>query len=322
MPRPRRLRRSPAMRQLVRETWLQPSQLVLPVFVREGLDAPRDIPGLTGVKQYDLASLAQVASDAAASGIGGIMLFGVPDTRDGSGTGAVDPHGILTRAVATTRAAVGERLVVMADVCLDEFTDHGHCGVLDADGQVDNDQTLPHYQTMATVLAKAGADVLGLSGMMDGQVRAVREALETAGHHDTVILAYAAKYASVMYGPFRAAAESTLEGDRRSYQQDPANRREAKREVHLDLAEDADIILVKPALTYLDVVSDTAQTADVPVGAYLVSGEHMMVEAAAQSGAFDRRDAILETLTSVKRAGAQIILTYWAKEVADWLKES
>jgi len=322
MQRPRRLRSTPAFRRLVRETWLQPSQLVLPIFVREGLDAPRDIDGLTGVKQYDLASLQRVVTDAAACGIGGVMLFGVPDTRDATGSGAVDPEGILTRSVATARTAVGDSLVVMADVCLDEFTDHGHCGVLDADGCVHNDETLTKYATMATVLAQAGTHVVGLSGMMDGQVRFVREALEANGHPDTAILAYAAKYASVMYGPFRAAVESTLEGDRRSYQQDPANRREAKREVRLDVAEDADIILVKPALTYLDVVSDTARATDVPVGAYLVSGEHMMVEAAAQAGAFNRRDGILETLTSVKRAGAQLILTYWAQEVADWLKET
>jgi len=301
---------------------LQPAQLVLPLFVREGLAAPRAIAGLTGVQQYDLASLDRVITQAAASGIGGVMLFGVPDLRDANGSGAIDPEGILTRSVATAKAAVGDSLVIMADVCLDEFTDHGHCGVIDRDGQVDNDLTLGHYQTMATVLAEAGTHVVGLSGMMDNQVSAVRHTLETAGYTNTAILAYAAKYASVMYGPFRAAVESTLTGDRRSYQQDPANRREAKREVRLDVHEGADIILVKPALTYLDVLSDTAQATDVPVGAYLVSGEHMMVEAAAQQGAFDRRDAILETLTSVKRAGAQIILTYWAQEVAGWLKES
>lgn len=322
MQRPRRLRSNPALRRLVRETWLQPSQLVLPLFVREGLTTPRDVPGLSGVKQYDLASLAQAVTEAADSGVGAVMLFGVPNHRDATGSGAVDPEGILAQSVTAARKAIGDSLVVMADVCLDEFTDHGHCGVIDADGQVQNDATLQQYAKMATVLAQAGSHVLGLSGMMDGQVGYVRQALERAGHIDTAILAYAAKYASVMYGPFRAAVESTLQGDRRSYQQDPANRREAQREVRLDLTEDADIILVKPALTYLDVVSDTAKATDVPVGAYLVSGEHMMVEAAAQAGAFNRRDGILETLTSVKRAGAQIILTYWAKEVATWLTET
>lgn len=322
MQRPRRLRSTPALRRLVRETWLQPSQLVLPVFVREGLNAPRAIDGLTGVKQYDLASLPDVITRAADSGVGAVMLFGVPEHRDAIGSGATDPEGILTKSVAAAHQAVGDSLVIMADVCLDEFTDHGHCGVLDEQGCVHNDTTIQHYAAMATVLAQAGTHVVGLSGMMDGQVSGVRAALEAAGHTDTVILAYAAKYASVMYGPFRAAVESTLEGDRRSYQQDPANRREAKREVRLDVDEDADIILVKPALTYLDVLSDTAQATDLPVGAYLVSGEHMMVEAAAQAGAFDRRDGILETLTGVKRAGAQIILTYWAQEVAQWLKDS
>lgn len=321
MQHPRRLRHTHAMRRLVRETRLHPAQLILPVFVREGLTAPRDIPGLTGVKQYDLGSLPGVVNDALALGIGGVMLFGVPETRDATGSGSCAVDGILTRAVAIAAQTSGGNLVVMADVCLDEFTDHGHCGVLDAHGNVDNDETLAHYQKMATVLADAGVDVVGLSGMMDGQVAAVRRALDESGHINTAILAYAAKYASVMYGPFRNAVESTLTGDRRTYQQDPANRREARREVALDVTEGADIILVKPALTYLDVLTDTAASTDVPVGAYLVSGEHVMVEAGAAQGAFDREAAILETLTGLARAGAQLILTYWALEVALWLKD-
>lgn len=322
MQRPRRLRTTLAMRRLVRETRLHPDQLVLPVFLREGLDAPRDIPGLTGVKQHTLASLPHVIADASQHGIGGVMLFGVPSVRDATGTQACDVNGILTQAVRIAKSAADGELVVMADVCLDEFTDHGHCGVLTENGQVDNDATLQHYATMATLLADAGVDVVGLSGMMDGQVAAVRSALDAAGHVDTAILAYAAKYASVLYGPFRNAVESTLTGDRRSYQQDPANRREAAREVALDVAEGADIILVKPALTYLDVLSDTADNVSVPVGAYLVSGEHMMVEAGAAAGAFPRDAAIMETLTGLARAGADIILTYWALEVAAWLKDT
>jgi porphobilinogen synthase len=319
--RPRRLRTTPAMRRLVREHRLAPAQLVLPMFAREGLVGSRPVEGLPGVEQHDLDALRRAAAAAAHAGVGGAMLFGVPERRDATGTCAGDPQGILTRAVRAVIDEVGDALVVIADLCLDEFTDHGHCGVLDVHGRVDNDATLEHYRTMAVVLAEAGVHMLGTSGMMDGQVAAVRGALDTAGRSEVGVLAYAAKYASVLYGPFRAAVESTLVGDRRSYQQDPANRRESRREVRLDVSEGADIVMVKPSLTYLDVVADTAAAVDVPVAGYVVSGEHVMVEAAAAAGAFDRRAGILEALTGLHRAGADVICTYWASEVAGWLGE-
>ncbi len=320
--RPRRLRTSAPMRRLVRETRLAPGQLVLPLFLREGLDRPRLIDGLPGVAQHSEDSLLSTAAEAVARGVGGLLLFAVPDRRDVIGSCASDPDGVLARGGRLLRDALGDHVVVIPDLCLDEFTDHGHCGVLDSQGRVDNDATLERYQAMAMVLADAGAHLLGTSGMMDGQVGAVRRALDDAGHLDVGVLAYAAKYASVLYGPFRDAVESTLEGDRRTYQQDPANRRESGREVALDLAEGADIVMVKPALTYLDIVADTAAVADVPVAAYVVSGEHAMVEFAASAGAFDRRTAVLEALTGVHRAGADLLCTYWASEVAGWLQES
>lgn len=319
--RPRRLRGTAAMRRLVREHRLDAAQLVLPVFAREGLTGSRPVAGLPGVSQHDLDGLRREVAAAASAGVGGIMVFAVPGTRDAQGSCATDPDGILARAVATVRAEVGDALVVMADLCLDEFTDHGHCGVLDGKGRVDNDATLARYRDMAGVLAGAGAHLLGASGMMDGQVAAVRDVLDAAGHVDVGVLAYAAKYASVLYGPFRAAVESALDGDRRTYQQDPANRRESRREVRLDVAEGADVVMVKPSLTYLDVVADTAAGVDVPVAGYVVSGEHVMIEAAAAAGAFDRRAGILEALTGLDRAGADIICTYWATEVAVWLAE-
>jgi len=319
--RPRRLRTTPAMRRLVREHRLDAGQLVLPVFAREGLVGSRPVDGLPGVQQHDLDGLRREAAAAAAAGVGGLMVFAVPEVRDATGTCATDPDGILARALAAVREEVGDGLVLVADLCLDEFTDHGHCGVLDAEGRVDNDATLVRYREMAVVLADAGAQLLGTSGMMDGQVAAVRGALDDAGHVDAGVLAYAAKYASVLYGPFRAAVESTLEGDRRTYQQDPANRRESRREVRLDVAEGADVIMVKPSLTYFDVVADTAASVDVPVAGYVVSGEHVMVEAAAAAGAFDRRAGILEALTGLHRAGADVLCTYWATEVAGWLAE-
>lgn len=319
--RPRRLRTSPAMRRMVREHRLSAAQLVLPLFAREGIVGSRPVDGLPGVAQHDLDGLRREVSAAAAAGVGGVMLFAVPEIRDADGSCATDPNGILARAVATVRSEIGEDLVVMADLCLDEFTDHGHCGVLDTSGRVDNDATLERYRQMAVVLASAGAHLLGTSGMMDGQVGAVRDALDRAGHGDVGVLAYAAKYASVLYGPFRAAVESTLEGDRRTYQQDPANRRESRREVRLDVSEGADIVMVKPSLTYLDVVADTAASVDVPVATYVVSGEHVMIEAAAAAGAFERRAGILEALIGLRRAGADIICTYWATEVARWLSE-
>jgi len=322
--RPRRLRATPALRSLVREQRLHPSQLVLPMFVKEGLDSPREVTSLPGVVQHSRASLVDAAHEAVEAGVGGLMLFGVPAERDARGSGADDPEGILNLGLRDLADAVGDRTVVMADLCLDEFTDHGHCGVLVPDGPragtVDNDATLARYTSMALAQAAAGATVLGLSGMMDGQVGVVRAALDEAGRDDVVLLAYAAKYASAFYGPFREAVESTLVGDRRAYQQDPANRREALREVRLDVEEGADVVMVKPALPYLDVLSDVAQEVDVPVWAYQVSGELAMVEAAAANGWLDRERTILETLASVQRAGADAVLTYWAVEAARWLR--
>lgn len=317
--RPRRLRQTPALRRLVRETRLSPSDLVLPLFVREGAVEPLPIASMPGVVQHSRASLRLAAREAVAAGVGGLMLFGVPATRDARGSGADDPDGILNVGLREVRDEVGDDLVVMADLCLDEFTDHGHCGVLDARGRVDNDATLQRYAAMALTQVQAGAHVLGLSGMMDGQVGHVRAALDDAGHQDTLLLAYAAKYASAFYGPFRDAVESTLVGDRSTYQQDPGNAVESLREVRLDVAEGADIVLVKPALPYLDVLRRVADAVDVPVAAYQVSGEYSMVEAAAAAGMIDRQRAVLETLTSIRRAGAQVVLTYWALEAAHWL---
>ena len=317
--RPRRLRGTPGLRRLVAETRLDAAQLVLPVFVREGIAEPRPIGSMPGVVQHTRDSLRAAVGEAASAGLGGVMVFGVPAFRDSIGSGATSPDGILNLAVADVRAEVGDALVVMADLCLDEFTDHGHCGVLGADGVVDNDATLLRYADMGVALAEAGAHVVGTSGMMDGQVGAVRMALDATAHPDTVILAYAAKYASSLYGPFREAVDSALTGDRRTYQQDPANRRESWREVALDVAEGADIVMVKPAGTSLDVIADVAGTVDVPVAAYQVSGEYAMVEAAAANGWIDRERAILETITVIRRAGADLVLTYWAGEVAGWL---
>lgn len=315
--RPRRLRRSAAMRALVAETRVDPGDLVLPMFVREGATEPRPIPSLPGVVQHSRDSLPKAAAEAVAAGVGGLMLFGVPRHRDPVGSAGTDPDGVLNVAIRDVVAEVGDATVVMADLCLDEFTDHGHCGVLAADGTVDNDATLARYAELAVAQATAGAHVVGLSGMMDGQVGAVRQALDRAGYAETVaILAYAAKYASACYGPFRDAVESTLQGDRKTYQQDPAGGREALREVALDVAEGADIVMVKPALPYLDVVAAVRAAVDVPVAAYQVSGEYAMVEAAAANGWLDRDRMVAETLTSIRRAGAQIILTYWATEAA------
>lgn len=314
--RPRRLRQSPAMRTLVSETRISRSQLVLPMFVTEGLSTPRPIVSMPGVVQHTRETARKVYAEAATLGLGGVMLFGVPEHKDAVGSGALDPDGILNVALADARAEVGDELVIMSDLCLDEFTDHGHCGVLDADGRVDNDATLEIYAQMGVIQAESGAHAVGPSGMMDGQVAAVREALDAAGHNDTVILAYAAKYASAFYGPFREAVDSSLQGDRKTYQQDPANGREAVREALLDVAEGADIIMVKPALSYLDLIADVRAAVDVPVAAYNVSGELAMVEAAAANGWIDRERAIDEVLLSIRRAGADIVLTYWATEVA------
>jgi porphobilinogen synthase len=320
--RPRRLRRTAALRALVAETRVAPAELVLPLFVREGLAEPRPIASLPGVVQHSRDSLRKAAGEAVGAGVGGLMLFGVPERRDPVGSAGSDPDGVLNLAIRDVVAEVGDATVVMSDLCLDEFTDHGHCGVLADDGTVDNDATLLRYQELALAQARAGAHVVGLSGMMDGQVGAVRRALDRAGLTGTAILAYTAKYASACYGPFRDAVESTLQGDRKTYQQDPANRREALREVALDVAEGADIVMVKPALPYLDVVAAVRAAVDVPVAAYQVSGEYAMVEAAAANGWLDRDRVIAETLTSIRRAGAQIILTYWAVEAARRLRAS
>lgn len=318
--RPRRLRTTPALRRLVSEHRLHPAQLVLPLFVREGIAAPQPISSMPGVVQHTRESLVRAAVEAADAGVGGLMLFGVPAVRDATGSGADDPDGVLNLALRDVADAVGDRTVVMADLCLDEFTDHGHCGVLDDAGAVDNDATLERYTSMALAQARAGAAVLGLSGMMDGQVGAVRAALDAEGLTDVVVLAYAAKYASAFYGPFREAVDSQLTGDRRTYQQDPANGREALREVRLDVAEGADVVMVKPGLPYLDVLASVRRAVDVPVWAYQVSGEYAMVEAAAANGWIDRDRAIGESLTAFVRAGADAVLTYWATEVATRLR--
>jgi len=314
--RPRRLRSSPAMRRLVAETRVHPAELILPMFVREGATESVPISSMPGVVQHDLDGFRAAIADAAAAGIGGVMLFGVPEHKDAVGSGATDPDGILNVATRIAVQEAGDALVVQTDLCLDEFTDHGHCGVLDPRGRVDNDATLERYREMGVVQAESGSQLLGLSGMMDGQVAAVRDALDGSGHPDTPILGYAAKYASAFYGPFREAVQSSLQGDRRGYQQDPANRREGAREVELDLAEGADVVMVKPAGSYLDVLADTAAISPVPVWAYQVSGEYAMLEAAAANGWIDRERAILESVTAIRRAGADAVLTYYAVELA------
>jgi porphobilinogen synthase len=318
--RPRRLRSTPAMRRMVAETTVRPSQLVLPMFVKEGATEPVPIATMPGVLQHTRDSLRKAAVEAAEAGIGGLMLFGVPEHKDAVGSGGIDPDGVLNAALRDLRSELGDETVLMSDLCLDEFTDHGHCGVLDANGRVDNDATLELYGQMAVAQAQAGAHLLGPSGMMDGQVGAIRSALEREGFVDTGVLAYSAKYSSAFYGPFRDAVESSLQGDRRTYQQDPANVREALREVRLDLDEGADMVMVKPAMLYLDVLRAVAEESDVPVAAYQISGEYAMIEAAAAGGWCDRRTAILESLTSIRRAGADIVLTYWAVEAAGWLR--
>ena len=317
--RPRRLRSTPAMRALVAETRIHPSQLVLPMFVAEGLDAPRPISSLPGVVQHTADSLVDEVRRSVRLGLGGVMLFGVPRPEDKDAVGSVGsaPDGILNRALSAVRDAVGDDIVIMADTCLDEFTDHGHCGVLDERGRVDNDATNDRYVELALSQAQAGAHVVGPSGMMDGQVAAIRDGLDAAGFTDTAILAYAAKYASAFYGPFREAVNSSLAGDRRSYQQDPASRREGVREADLDEAEGADMLMVKPAGYYLDVLADVAARSQVPVAAYHVSGEYAMVCAAAERGWLNRDAALAEAVTAILRAGADIVLTYAASELAE-----
>jgi porphobilinogen synthase len=319
--RPRRLRRTPALRRLVSEVALRPSDLVLPMFVREGIDEPVPISSMPGVVQHSSESLVKAAVEAVEAGVGGLMIFGVPLLKDARGSGADDPDGVLNVALRRLYGELGDSTVLMADLCLDEFTDHGHCGVLDDDGRVDNDATLERYAAMGLAQAESGAHLLGTSGMMDGQVAAVRRALDAAGHIDTGILGYAPKYASGFYGPFREAVNSSLQGDRAGYQQDASRTvSDALAEVALDVAEGADLVMVKPALPYLDILRAVADAAPVPVAAYQISGEYAMVEAAAANGWLDRRRVILETLTSIKRAGASVILTYWATEVANLLR--
>jgi porphobilinogen synthase len=319
--RPRRLRRTPALRRLVAETSLDPGDLILPVFIKEGLDEPQPISSMPGVVQHTRDSLRKAAAEAAGAGVGGLIVFGVPAAKDGRGSAADDPAGISQVALADLRAEVGDACVILADLCLCEYTDHGHCGLLSAEGDVANDATLDRYASVAVAQAEAGAHLVAPSGMMDGQVAAIRAALDAAGHGETGICAYSVKYASAFYGPFREAAEGAPKfGDRASHQQDPANAAEALREAALDVAEGADLVLVKPALAYLDVIRRVAESVPVPVAAYQVSGEFAMVEAAAANGWLDRDRAIMETLTGIRRAGASIIFTYWAAEVARWLQ--
>jgi len=315
--RPRRLRRTPALRRLVGETWLRPADLVLPVFIKEGIGEPQPVGSMPAVVQHTRDSLRKAAADAADAGVGGLIVFGVPAVKDGRGSAADDPAGISQLALSDLRAETGDACVIMADLCLCEYTDHGHCGVLTEGGYVSNDATLERYAAIAVAQAEAGAHLVAPSGMMDGQVAAIRAALDDAGHADVGICAYSAKYASAFYGPFRDAAEGAPAfGDRASHQQDPANAVEALREVALDIDEGADLVMVKPALPYLDIVRRVAETAPVPVAAYQVSGEFAMVEAAVANGWLDRDRAIMETLTAIRRAGASVILSYWAAEVA------
>ncbi|HWW54113.1 MAG TPA: porphobilinogen synthase [Acidimicrobiales bacterium] len=317
----RRLRRTPALRRLVAETRLGVDDLVAPLFVREGIDGPQPIASLPGVVQHTRESLRKEIRGLAGLGVPGVILFGVPAAKDAVGSGAWDPDGIVQVALREARDEVGDRMVVMADLCLDEYTDHGHCGVLSASGEVDNDATLDLYAQVALAQAEAGADIVAPSGMMDGQVGAIRAALDGGGFASTAILAYAAKYASALYGPFREAVDVTIAGggDRKGYQQDPHNAREALSEVALDLAEGADLVMVKPALAYLDVVAAVRASVDVPVAAYHVSGEYAMVKAAAERGWIDGPAVALEHVGAIKRAGADVILTYFARELAEVL---
>jgi porphobilinogen synthase len=315
--RPRRLRRTPAMRRLVAETRISPAELVLPMFVKEGITEPQPVTSMPGVFQHTRDSLRKAAHDAAQAGVGGIILFGIPAVKDGTGSAADDPDGIVQLALRDLASDLGDATVVMTDLCLDEYTDHGHCGILTEAGEIDNDATLERYASIALAQAEAGSAVLGPSGMMDGQVGAIRAALDGAGHTDIAVMGYSVKYASAYYGPFREAAECAPQfGDRSTHQQDPANADESLREVLLDIDEGADMVMVKPAGAYLDVVRRVRDAVDVPVVAYQVSGEYAMIEAAAEKGWIDRDRTIMESLVSIRRAGADIVLTYWATEVA------
>ena len=317
----RRLRATPALRRLVAQTSLEPRNLVLPMFVADGIDEPRPIESMPGVVQHTRDSLRRAAAEAVDAGVGGLMIFGVPreSDKDATGSAAAHPDGILNVALREVSKDLGDATVLMADTCLDEFTDHGHCGILDTRGRVDNDATVAQYVKLAVAQADSGTHVVGPSGMMDGQVAAIRDGLDAAGFTGVAIMAYAAKFASAFYGPFREAVSSSLTGDRRTYQQDGGNAHEALREIALDIEEGADIVMVKPAMAYLDVVSAAAAVSPVPVAAYQVSGEYSMISAAAARGWVDGRAAALESLTSIRRAGADIVLTYWATDAARWL---
>lgn len=319
--RMRRLRRSAALRDLVAETELRPGDLMAPLFVREGIDSPQPIVSLPGVSQHTVDSLVAEAVALAGAGVRGLVLFGVPAHKDPIGSQAWDPAGIVQVALRRLRAELGDAMVIAADLCLDEYTDHGHCGPLDHEGRVDNDAAIDLYGHVAVAQAAAGADVVAPSGMMDGQVAAIRAALDGDGHTDVAVLAYSAKYASALYGPFRDAVDVTIAGggDRKGYQQDWRNRRESLHEVELDIAEGADIVMVKPALSYLDVIAAVRARFDVPVAAYHVSGEYAMIKAAAERGWIDGPAVALEQVTAIKRAGADIILTYLAGELAEVL---
>ena len=314
--RPRRLRRTAALRRLTAEVTSSPSGLVQPIFVHEGIERPREIPSMPGQYHHSVGSVGAAVAEAADAGVGGVMLFGVPSSKDEMGSQAWDPDGIMQRALRAVRDEVGDTTVVIGDVNLDEYTTHGHSGVLAPDGDVDNDRSIARFADVAVAQADAGAQMVAPSGMMDGQVAAIRDALDVAGHASVGIMAYAAKFASSFYGPFRDAVESSLIGNRRTYQQFPGNRREALREVLLDVEQGADIVMVKPALPYLDVIADVSAVTDLPVAAYQVSGEYVMVEAAAAQGGLDRAAAIRECLLSIRRAGATVIITYWATEAA------
>ena len=316
--RPRRLRQNPAMRDLVAETQLSPRDLILPMFVADGIDQPKEISSMPGVYQHTEKSLIQAIREAQEAGVRCVDLFGVPreEDKDAQGSPAWDPEGVLNRALTRVRKEFGNDILIMADTCLDEFTDHGHCGVLDSQGRVDNDATLELYVAMSIAQARAGAHIVSPSGMMDGQIGAIREGLDAAGFEDVAIMAYSAKYASAFFGPFREAVGSSLEGDRRTYQQDPANYRESMLEVDLDIEEGADFVMVKPALPYLDVLAGTAERSPVPVAAYQVSGEYAMIKAAGANGWVDEQAVMMESLISIKRAGADQIFTYFATEAA------
>jgi porphobilinogen synthase len=319
--RPRRLRRTAPLRRLVSDVSVRPGDLILPMFVKEGITEPQPVSSMPGVVQHTRDSLRKAAAEAVDAGVGGLILFGIPAVKDARGSAADDPAGIVQLALSDLAAEVGADTVLLADLCLDEYTDHGHCGLLTQAGEVDNDATLERYASIAVAQARAGVHIVAPSGMMDGQVAAIRAALDEAGYAEVAICAYSVKYASAFYGPFREAAECAPQfGDRASYQQDPASSREAMREVTLDIAEGADIVMVKPALSYLDIISQVAASVTLPVAAYQVSGEYSMIEAAAAQGWIDRDRVIDETLTAIRRAGADIVLTYWAAEVARRLR--